>query len=566
MLRHFTALVLAAAVSAAGPARALDIVIENLDGPGEGFNDATPVSPVGGNSGTTLGEQRLVVFQTAADIWESILQSPSTDVTITVNATFDALSCDASSAVLGSAGPITVQRDFLGAEFTNTWYHVALANRIFGSDLDPSNADIVTRFNSSIDDNDNCLSGTDWYYGLDGNEGTDTELLPVVLHELGHGLGFSEFVDGDTGELFLGRIDVFSRFLFDEDEGLYWSEMSNAQRVTSARNSGGVVWDGGASTFQAAQALDGLPVLDVTAPGSIAGTVTEIGTASFGPSVQEQSASGPVVLVDDGNGTPSDGCSSATNGTELAGAIALVDRGSCTFVSKAENAQAAGAVGVIIVNNVPGDGPVQMGGVDPGTLTVPTISISFEQGETIKNALSEGVDATIAPDAERLAGASPTTGRLLLYTPDPFQPGSSVSHWDVSASPNLLMEPAINGNLSSDVDLTRFHFEDIGWFDQRVTDAPARVATRLLGNTPNPFNPSTTISFELARAGRVELEVFDAAGRRVKSLVDGTRSSGRYEVQWNGTDDGGRSVASGVYHYRLRADGVDESRSMVLLK
>jgi len=136
----------------------------------------------------------------------------------------------------------------------------------------------------------------------------------------------------------------------------------------------------------------------------------------------------------------------------------------------------------------------------------------------------------------------------------------------VSASPNLLMEPAINGNLSSDVDLTRFHFEDIGWFDQRATDAPSRVSTRLLGNTPNPFNPVTTISFDLARAGRVELEVFDASGRRVKSLVDGTRSSGHHEVQWNGTDDGGRVVASGVYHYRLRTDGVEQSRPMVLLK
>jgi len=566
MRRRLTALGLAALLMASSPALALEIVIDNLDGAGEGFNDTTPVTPLGGNSGTTLGEQRLIVFQTAADIWESILQSPSADITITVNATFDPLTCGQSSAVLGSAGPITVQRDFVGAEFTNTWYHVALANKRFGGDLETGSSDIVARFNSAIDGNDSCLSGTNWYYGLDGNEGTDTELLPVVLHEIGHGLGFSEFVDGDTGELFLGRIDIFSRFLSGESEGLFWSEMSNAQRVASARNDGGVVWDGDASTFQAAQALDGLPVLDISAPASVAGDVTEIGTASFGPSVQEQSASGTIVLIDDGSGTTSDGCSAAVNGGELDGAIALIDRGSCTFVSKVENAQSAGAVGVIIANNVPGDGPIQMGGVDPGTLTVPTISVSFEQGESIKSALSEGVIATIAPDPTRLAGASPSTGRLLVYTPDPFQPGSSVSHWDVSASPNLLMEPAINGNLSSDVDLTRSHFEDIGWFDQRATDAPSRVSTRLLGNTPNPFNPVTTISFDLARAGRVELEVFDASGRRVKSLVDGTRSSGHHEVQWNGTDDGGRVVASGVYHYRLRTDGVEQSRPMVLLK
>ncbi|MEZ4387949.1 MAG: S8 family serine peptidase [Candidatus Krumholzibacteriia bacterium] len=100
-----------------------------------------------------------------------------------------------------------------------------------------------------------------------------------------------------------------------------------------------------------------------------------------------------------------------------------------------------------------------------------------------------------------------------------------------------------------------------------VTDADAPSAvTRLLGNRPNPFNPSTTLAFELARPGAVRLELFDVGGRLVRRLVDGPLAAGRHEVDWDGRDAAGREQASGVYLARLVADGTRQSGRLVLVR
>jgi photosystem II stability/assembly factor-like uncharacterized protein len=86
----------------------------------------------------------------------------------------------------------------------------------------------------------------------------------------------------------------------------------------------------------------------------------------------------------------------------------------------------------------------------------------------------------------------------------------------------------------------------------------------LAQNAPNPFRTSTAIGFTLARAGRVRLDVYDVAGRRVRQLVRGERPAGRHDVPWDGRDDAGRSVRAGSYRYRLElADGSSLVRGMV---
>jgi hypothetical protein len=96
--------------------------------------------------------------------------------------------------------------------------------------------------------------------------------------------------------------------------------------------------------------------------------------------------------------------------------------------------------------------------------------------------------------------------------------------------------------------------------------SPLLVSTRLEGAHPNPFNPGTTISWSLAMDGPAELVIYDVAGRRIKTLVSGTATAGPHDTRWDGRDDTGRQVASGVYHCRLQAGGFSETRQMVLLK
>ena len=97
-------------------------------------------------------------------------------------------------------------------------------------------------------------------------------------------------------------------------------------------------------------------------------------------------------------------------------------------------------------------------------------------------------------------------------------------------------------------------------------DAAPETGEVLEQNSPNPFNPTTTIRYELGAPGHVMLRVYDLRGRVVRTLVDATRAAGPHSVEWNGRDDGGVRAASGVYFYRLDAGGSVVSKKMVLVE
>jgi hypothetical protein len=296
------------------------IAIQNNNAAGQGFNDPTPKAPEGGNSGD-LGQQRLNLFMYAAGIWSAFLDS---NVPILIRAQFAPLACTASAGVLGSAGTASVHSDFPNAEFAGTWYPQALANKQRGIDNDGALPDINATFNSSINNDAGCLGGRRFYLGFDNTTPPNTtNLLVIVLHEMGHGLGFSTFANGQTGALFMGLPDVYTTFMYDRTQNLFWNEMTNAQRQASAINPNNVLWDG----------------------------------------------------------------------------------------ANVKNAS--------------------------GFLT---------------------------------AGRDPANGRVELFTPNPFQGSSLVSHFNSDASPNLLMEPAFNLLLPLDLDLTRQQMRDIGWYRDTTAD------------------------------------------------------------------------------------------------
>lgn len=460
-------------------AQAVKIKIVNADPPGVGFNDATPVAPVGGNEGTTLGAQRMNVYLNVAKKWAKHLPEGGPDILI--NADWPALSCTATSATLGSAGANSVWRDFPNAPYPGTWYSAALANTLAGADLDEgTEPEINSHFNVNLGQT-GCLDGTSFYLGLDGNAPANTINFAVVLmHEVGHGLGFQALTSGSSGARISDGVNAYpaqwERWMYDNTTGKTWLEMTDAERKASAINARNLVWVGANVTAAVPEVLKkGTPELLVksTENPDLVGAYL-VGAASFGPTLATRVKAPIGRVIDQADGKTGLACNPLTgdNATLVAGRIALVDRGSCAFTIKVKNAQDAGAVGVIVADNTAGGPPAGMSGTD-ASITIPSVRITLDDGAKLKAVLtgdmrlSDNVKGILHVNKDQYAGAD-AQGRALLYTPNPYQSGSSVSHYDTIAFRNLLMEPAINSDLpvyrvTPPKDLTLPLLQDIGW-------------------------------------------------------------------------------------------------------
>lgn len=447
---------------------AATIVINNLNAAGVGFNDATPAAPIGGNPGITLGQQRLFAFSYAANIWGSTLTS---SVPIVINAQFSALSCTATSAVLGSAGATSIFRNFPNAPITNTWYSYALANKLAGTYLGTlNNPQINANFNANLGQA-NCLAGSPFYFGVDGNHGSSIDFVAVLLHEMGHGLGFQTFTNGSSGAQNGGFPSIWDHYLTGTSTGLTWANMTNTQRAASAISVNGLVWGGPLVTAQVPSVLSGRPALAISGPAAGAATGSySVGAAGFGAPIGSPPVSGQLMPLSAANALA---CNPLT-GADISAVrnnIALISRGTCGFVVKVKNAQDAGAKGVIIVDNVTAAAPPGLGGSDPN-IFITAASVTLADGTALRATLNtrsrtaSGVIASLDVSQTLRAGAD-AFNRMFMFAPNPFQSGSSVSHFDVSAFRNQLMEPSINGDLTQFLvppyDLTYLLLADIGW-------------------------------------------------------------------------------------------------------
>ena len=205
-----------------------------------------------------------------------------------------------------------------------------------------------------------------------------------VLHDVLHHHGFDEasgnFQEINYSGLGEGQDPVFAQA---QDGG----GMNNANFGTPPDGEAGVMqmylWRASSDS-----------TLFVNSPSSIAG-VYENAVAGFGPPLPLQPITAEVVAAEDATAPFFNACEPLTNAASIAGRIALVDRGQCTFIAKVLALQAAGAVAVIVVNNVPGD-PIGMGGTGGEDIVIPSVMISQADGQLFRSALQQGpVNATL---------------------------------------------------------------------------------------------------------------------------------------------------------------------------
>lgn len=163
--------------------------------------------------------------------------------------------------------------------------------------------------------------------------------------------------------------------------------------VTWAKIFGGVT---GEPVFQANAKIT------VNTPAGISGEYPVILATAFGDQLGS-AVTGDLVLVQDGTGVSEDACEALTNDGDIAGKIAVIRRGDCSFVDKINRAQTAGAIGVIMVNNIPSN-PISMGGTDAG-ITIPNVMISRDFGNVIIAELGSGVNATMELSGNLLSGS-----------------------------------------------------------------------------------------------------------------------------------------------------------------
>jgi len=521
----------------AGASSAATIVIINNDSAGEGFNDATPVDPIGGNPGTTLGAQRLNAFTYAANLWGACLQS---SVTITVRAQMDPQTCTSGSAVLGSAGSSTVHADFANAPVANTWYCQALANSRAGVDLAPSTPDINATFNSNLNGQAGCLNGRKWYLGYDGiPTGSDIDFVSVVTHEIGHGLGFQTFVS-QSGVRF-GNPARDDQYMIKLDRfGVVPSSyklMTDAQRASANISDPNLRWIGAnVDAMVATIPLTGgksetharVHAPATYQPGS---SVSHFSTALMPDEIMEPNYTGPNHNID------------------LTLQL-LKDEGWVLIPKCTPGVTTVNDVDTLTVNQTATTWNIKIKVGNTGTFPATNVSAQLFGGPAwLAIPDANGAYPNIAAGASAF-NTDTYTLDITNWPGGPFQ-----------VAMQIFWQDNCGGNHNSQVTV------DLAPAAQPtpVGNHPSYV-NRLDTNVPNPFNPSTAIRYEIGESGRASLRIYDVSGALVRTLVDRSHNVGDYQASWDGRDQTGKAVASGVYFYRLETHDYAQTRRMVLLK
>jgi len=196
-------------------------------------------------------------------------------------------------------------------------------------------------------------------------------------------------------------------------------------------------------------------------------------------------------------------------------------------------------------------------------LSVPSFS-NILQKEVISGFIS-GVVRTVnnAP----IAGATVTADTYSATTNSigAYSIVIPIGAYDVTASATGYISQTVEDVtvIANQATTVNFHLEAGSENEENVIPV---TATALIGNYPNPFNPETTISYALKDPGRVNIGIYNLKGQLIRTLVNSDQPSGRYAVLWNGRDDQGRAVGSGIYYYRMQAKDYQATRRMILMQ
>ena len=184
------------------------------------------------------------------------------------------------------------------------------------------------------------------------------------------------------------------------------------------------------------------------------------------------------------------------------------------------------------------------------TSTLANVSSSGSPGPLVGGSLSDANDFLDA-------------GLFMILNTGPATIDAEYNFWSDSCVDSTLFLGAVDYSPWTD----SLHVETYVECPQTGVENGLPVRYALSPSSPNPFNPVTRIAFDVpSPGGPVGLRVYTASGRLVRTLVEREVGAGRYSVEWNGTDESGAAVASGVYFYRLDAAGFTDSGKMVLLK
>jgi hypothetical protein len=370
------------------------------DPEGFGFRDETPAEPLPGNPAQTLGGQRRAALEAAFGIVASHVDS---ELPIRIRATFEDFGCpDDGTGVVARGGFFYSSANFAEAPVSNVYYPGSLASHMAGEYRSGSQLEGRIMINARTEEPDCFDSIPDgFWYGIGEAPPAGTRakpFVPLILHELGHAMGVSTLYDRDTGELGAQWPDVFATHVYVPGNETLWPDLTRTLRRVNARFGNNVAWLGEHASTWAAEVAVPPPVVRVDP--QVDG-VSEFGALVHGrrPFLPRRGLSGRLVVADnpaeesgidgvtDEPRDPADACQALSNAADAEGAVVLARRGGCFFRTKVFQAQAAGAVALIVVDSHPASDESAISGnqsilVAKG-MTIPLWTMAMADGERL---------------------------------------------------------------------------------------------------------------------------------------------------------------------------------------